>query len=55
MLDELVSGRKKKRKARQAPASHKSSQIVHCQPLLSAAKPTTFRVVSECSLELIGR
>src|SRR5271170_5221917 len=31
MLDELVSGRKKKRKIKQAPESHTSSQIVHCQ------------------------
>ncbi len=39
MLLLLVSGRKKKRKIRQKPESHISSQIVHFQPLLSAAKP----------------
>jgi hypothetical protein len=39
MLLLLVSGRKKIRKIRQVPESQVSSQIVHCQPLLSAANP----------------
>ncbi len=39
MLVELVSGRKKVRKMRQKPESHISSQIVHVQPLFSAANP----------------
>lgn len=36
-----VSGRKKKRKTRQKPETHISSQIVQRQPLDSAAKPPT--------------
>lgn len=39
MLLELVSGRKKRRKTKQEPESHMSSQRGHCQSLLSAAKP----------------
>ena len=41
MFDALVSGRKTVKKQRQKPESHKSSHIVHCQPLFSAAKPPT--------------
>jgi phage protein D len=41
MFVALVSGRQKKRKIRQKPESHMSSQIVHVQPLASTAKPPT--------------
>jgi hypothetical protein len=32
MFGELVSGRRKKRKTKQNPDNHMSSQIVHVQP-----------------------
>lgn len=41
MLLELVSGRKRVKKTRQAPESHINSQIVHSQDLRWAAKPPT--------------
>jgi hypothetical protein len=41
IFGELVSGKKKKRKIKQKPDSHMSSQIVHVQPLAWTAKPPT--------------
>lgn len=41
ICEALVSGKKRKRKIKQNPDSHKISQMVHFQPLASTAKPPT--------------
>src|SRR6266850_3285592 len=46
MLEEEVSGKKKKRKTRVNPLNHNSSHIVHLQPLKCVAKLPTMEPVT---------